>query len=248
MKSLDTLYSVPLLALVGLVLLARLPSSRQHLWVLAPLAFIYTVPLALFTAVPQFSEKLFGLSGNQLQHLLATYFGSLAILWLLSDLLARMKRWQALPASLIILGVAGSFGAVNYVDRHFIVSEITAFVVVVVASFAAAGALCSKRYSALKFLGLLFTFNVVFMLIAWPPIWSARLLFTFRMPPDELLAYLPHTLLIAVIDGIGLFILLIPFFLVATRVPLYRRQFARILNLPVQDTQEWGTPFQAGSV
>ena len=231
LQKLDIVYGLPLLALVGVVLLVRLFSSRQHLWILAPLLFIYAVPLSVFKVWPELTERLFGLHWSAMQHLLSTYFGSLAVLWLLSDLLARMKWWGRLPAAFVIMGGAAVLGAVNYPYRYHIISEVSAFVIVVVASFAVAGLCCSKRYAAGKFLAFLFACNVVFMLIVWPVIWACRMSVTFGEPAQELAEWLPRHIVIALIDGVGLFVLLIPFFLVASFVPLYKQQFRRVLNL-----------------
>jgi hypothetical protein len=231
-RKLDALYGLPLLALIGILLAVRLGWSRQHLWVLAPLRFIYTVPLALTTAWPEFPQQVFGQSPEELQHLLSTYFGSLAMVWLLSDLLARMRWWGKLPLTVVILGTGGLVGAINFPYRYGVIMMVSTFVVVVTASFAVAGLCCSKRYSVPKFTALLFAFNVVFMLVAWPVVWVPVMVNFYGMPVNEIPMALPHALIIAFVDGVGLFLLLIPFLLVALLVPFYRTQFKRILNLP----------------
>ncbi len=231
LKTLDSLYGVPLLLLLAAVLWVRLFSSWQHLWILAPLAFVYAVPLALNHFIPSLSMRLFGLGGGGVQHLVSTYFGSLALLWLLSDLLARVKTWALAPAAIVIMGLAGGLGTVNYPYRYHVVAELITFIVVVTASFALARICCPDRNSHKRFLLLLFVFNVGLMLAAWPPLWIAMQLAFFDAPPIELLLYLPQHLLISLVNGVGLFVFLVPFLLLSTCVPLYREQFRRVMRM-----------------
>jgi hypothetical protein len=227
----DSLYGVPLLVLLGLVLLSRLLSSRQYLWILGPLAFIYIAPLALALAVPSFSSGLFGLNGAAFQRLLSIYFGSLALVWLLSDVLARMKSWVAASGATSVMALAGFLGAINYPYRYHVAAEVLTFIIVIVSSFAVARICCARRYSSMRFLVFLFAFNVLFMLIAWPLLWMALMLKVFGEPLFVARAFLPHHLLIGLVDGAGLFLCLIPFLLVAFYVPIYKEHFRTLLRL-----------------
>jgi tetratricopeptide (TPR) repeat protein len=235
LQRVDSLYGVPLLVLLGLVLLSRLFSSRQYLWILGPLAFIYIAPLALALSVPSLSRILFGLSGAAFQHLLSIYFGSLALVWLLSDVLARMKSWLAAFSAALVMAVAGFVGAINYPYKYHAAAEVLTFIIVIVSSFAVARVCCTRRYSSMRFLVFLFSFNVLFMLIVWPLLWMALILKVFGEPLFVALALLPHHLVIGLVDGAGLCVCLIPFLLVAFYVPIYREHFRTLLRL--QDIQ-----------
>jgi hypothetical protein len=231
LRLLDSIYGVPLLVLLGLVLLARLFSSRQYLWILAPLAFIYIVPLALARVVPGLSSDLFGLNGAAFQHLLSIYFGSLALVCLLSDVLARMKSFGAALGAMSIMAVAGLLGSVNYPHRYHLAAEDLTFIIVIVSSVVVARFCCARRYSTKRFLLFLFASNVLFMLIAWPLAWMILLLRVFSFPSFAVPYLLPFQLLIGLMDGVGLFVCLIPFLLVVFYVPIYRESFRTVLRL-----------------
>jgi len=235
LKLVDSLYGVPLLVLLGLVLVSRLFSSRQYLWILGPLAFIYIAPLALALAVPGLTAGLFGLSGAAFQHMLSIYFGALALVWLLSDVLARMKSWGTAFGATSVMALAGFLGVINYPYRYHAAAEVLTFIIVIVSSFAVARACCARRYSSMRFLVFLFGFNVLFMLIVWPLLWMALMLKAFGEPLSVALAILPRHLFIGLADGAGLCLCLIPFLLVAFYVPIYREHFRTLLRL--QDIQ-----------
>ncbi len=231
LEMLDTLYGVPLLVVLALVLVVSLFSNRQHLWILAPLAFVYAAPQVLNFCLPEFSTGLFGLEGGRFQHLVSTYFGSLALLWLLSDVLSGMKTWARVPAAVLIMGVAGLLGAINYPHRYHVIAEIGTFIIVVMASFTLARVSSPGRYSPRRFLSLLFVFCVSLMLVLWPVVWVVMMGTVFGTPPIELVLRVPQHLLIALVNGVGLFVFLIPFLLLAAYVPHYREQFRKVLDI-----------------
>lgn len=234
LEVLDTLFGAPLLVVLGLVILASLLSSRQHLWILAPLAFVYSASLALSLCMPMLPLNLFGLGGNRLQQLISAYFGGLALLWLLSDVLAGMKVWMRVPAAMVILSAAGLLGTINYPHRYHMVAEIVTFVTVVTASFVLARVCCPGRWSRSRFLSMLLMFNVTLMLITWPALWIAMMLGIFHMPPVELIMRVPQCLLVALLNGVGLFVFQVPFLLLAVYVPLYREHFRKVFGLEPQ--------------
>ena len=231
LRSFDALYGVPLLLLLATVLWVRLFSNWQHLWILVPLAVVYVVPITLAYCIPPLSEMLFGLGGGNVQHLVSTYFGSLALLWLLSDLLARTKTWALAPVTVLIMGAAGLLGTINYPYRFHVLAEIITFIVVVTASFTLARVCSPGKYSAKRFYAFLFVFNVALMLVTWIPLWTVMQLFIFHAPPFELLFHLHQHVLISLVNGVGLFVFLVPFLLLASHVSLYREQFRKVLRI-----------------
>ncbi len=231
LETFDALYGVPLLLLLAMVLWVRLFSNWQHLWILAPLAVVYVLPITVAHFIPSLFEMLFGLKGGSVQHLVSTYFGGLALLWLLSDLLARAKTWALAPAAVVIMGLAGLLGTVNYGYRFHVLAEIVTFIAVVTASFTLARVCCPGSYSAKRFMTFLFVFNVALMLVIWPPLWIAMQVALFHFPLFELIVRLPQHLLISLVNGVGLFALMVPFLLLASYVPLYREQFRKVLQM-----------------
>jgi len=228
LKLLDMLYSLPLLALICALLMLRLFSSLQHIWILAPLGFIYVMPIVLCLLFPRFVYSLFGIEPWQFQHLLATYFGSLALVWLLSDILAWIKFPGALACAGGIMGVGGFMGIVNYPYAYCFVAEVLTFITVVLLSFVLARAITRRRYSRARFVAFLFLFNVSLMLFVWPVAFSLLAL------TDELTmqtALIVRHLIISLVNGVGLFVCLIPFALLAFHVPLYRQQFRTLMGL-----------------
>lgn len=237
LRVLDAIYGLPLLAVLACLLVLRIISSRQHLWILAPLGFVYVVPLTVALAVPQLTVDLMGLDAAHFEHRAAMYFGSLALVWLLSDVLARLKPWSTALSVAVILSVGGSLGLVNFArgyDIYHITLAILAFIIVVIASFAAARFYCSRRYSRWRFLAFLLGFNVFFMMVVWPLLWTAIMVLVFDRSLLAIAIDLPTCLLIALVNGVGMFILLVPFLMLAFFVPLYNEQFAKILRLAQQ--------------
>jgi hypothetical protein len=184
---------------------------------------------------------LFGLGGANVQHLVSVYFGSLALLWLLSDLLARMEPAHVRPTAVAIMMVAGALGTVNYPYRYHVVAEILTFILVVVGSFSLARHYCSRRYSAARFITLLFVFCITLMLVIWPVLWMALSWAVFPESPGMMRSALPHHLLISLVNGVGLCVFLIPFLLVTACVPLYRDSFRKLLRIPSCLQQNTGT-------
>ena len=232
LRLIDAMYGVPLLLLLLAVLWIRCFSNWEYLWILAPLAFAFAAPTLLAQAIPGLAESLFGLGGGSIQHLVATYFGSLALLLLLSDLVARLKTWQIVPAAVAVMAGAGLVGTINYPHRYHVLAEILTFVAVLTISVFLARGNNPGMWRQGHFIRLLFIFIVVFMLIVWPVTWVALQLAVFGQSPFMLLSYLPMHLLISLVNGVGLCLFLTPFLLLVGHVPLYRKHFRRMLRIP----------------
>ncbi|MBI4559696.1 MAG: hypothetical protein HY706_19070 [Candidatus Hydrogenedentes bacterium] len=137
----------------------------------------------------------------------------------------------ALVSTATVMALAGILGLVNYPYRYHAVAEHATFVVAVIGSFVLAGRCCERHYSPMRFMGLLCGFSIVLVLLTWPVLWISLMIIFFNLQRSEVLEHLPTHFAIALAAGVGLFLGVVPFMMVAFFVPVYKRQLTKILRL-----------------
>jgi hypothetical protein len=244
--------ATPLCALFLLLITWRSFSNPRHLLLLVPVALICHIGLLIGFLLPDFSETFFGLRNEWLQTLLNVYFISLGVFWLTSDFIPRVKPAVGALSAVVIMLAAGPLGLVSlgapdgptlYPHYPQAIAEHICFVVVVIGSALLARACCGPKCTPLKFTLTLLVWNVLYMLVLWPSIWVILMLSLYRKDAWVIPYYLPKHFVIALVDGVGLFLLQLPFLILIFCSAFHRQRFERLLRLmPVESLSPPLTP------
>lgn len=238
LRELDNLYAAPLLAAVLLLLILGLRRGTVSKWMIALVAFVYVAPTVIIPIIPHPLMDDYSVSTGASQRLFSVFFGSLLLVWLLSGRLSRLRPARAAAATAAVLTVGGVLGTVTRLFNPVAAAAHVTFIIVFIESMVLTRLVCRRRYSARRFIAWLFIFNVATMLQVWPSLSWVALVGVHDIPPDAVLRQvMPMMLALALFDGVGLFIGLIPFLLVAFRASPHREHFRRILRLDTVATQ-----------
>jgi len=237
--------ATPLHALFLLLITWRSFSNPRHLLLLVPVALICHIGLLIGFLFPDLSETFFGLRNEQLQTLLDIYFISLGVFWLTSDFTFRMKPAVGALCAAAVMLAAGTLGLVSFgapdgptLYQHYphAIAEHVCFVVVVIGSALLARACCGPKCTPLKFTLTLLVWNVLYMLVIWPSIWVILMLTLYREDAWVIPYYLPKHFGIAFVDGVGLFLLQLPFLILIFCSAFHRQRFERLMRITPRES------------
>jgi hypothetical protein len=231
-----------------LVLLLLVKENRDlHAWTIL-------IPFLLLSEILwPWMDRLFSLSSPSMEHYGASLQWLLVgwtAIWLLGPWLARVRPLLNFALAVMLaalIGVAAQFGSYGnaYLNMQLLDYAVWMFALLVAMVFSAA--CCRKKYSPRRFLAWLVPWMVVGVTVgiacefAW--LLLPRYLAGGR-PPD--LSLLSRLVIACLCEAGILYVLNLPFMILAFRVPTYRERFRRVLRLPLPpDASPAAVPFDA---
>lgn len=214
-----------------MLLMVRRANRKLSAWLVLLPALI--LPLALSCLLGQGDiNAIFGFLGDSLTLLLF----SMAFLWLYADRLENLPRPGAFLGGVMILVVAGIIGIVSVFSLNFtaIISGLFLYSIlatIIISILALAGVACKKRYTPQLYLAWSFIISVV-------GIGGLLSLFYFffvmmqSMGIGNLLFGVVIALILGFIGSTVLFLLLLPFLILALWAPAFQPRFYAIFRLP----------------
>ncbi len=237
-------YSVPGLALwvvlIGAIVLVKANRNPQALLILMPLLIVNLLWLG-FVKLLHFPSS----ARVQFDPLFASYTIGVAVLWLFAHKLGNRNRFVTFLLALALMAVLGLIGAISYCGLTF--SQQTVGVLILLAmsalamllGFVLSGWQCRNRYSGLRFVLYLALWTIVTCLASTLMIYST--VFIIQQTPVPISTVLLMVSIVGLIFGACLYVINLPFIILALRSPFFRERFYACLRLKSMPT----TPGQA---
>ncbi len=228
------------MVLLGAIVLVKANRNPRALLILLPLlaANMLWFGFVKLLNFPSITRAEFG-------PLFASYTVGIAVLWLFAHKLGNRNRFSTFLLALIIMIVVGLVGLASYSTGEF--SEQTVVFLMFLAILALAALVgfvlaawrCREHYNGLRFILWLGIWTVIgsivsllfFMGIMFIVVGNVR---------DNLTSMLPQVLVMGLVAGLLLYVINLPFMILALRISFFRERFyacLRIKSMPTTTRQ-----------
>jgi len=227
-------YSAPgLLLWLALILVLVLPKSnrdRRALLIIVPLVFVNLLWLVF--------KKVSGMPSSEAQQfdmLFQSMAIGIAVLWLIAHKLGGFNGFVRFCLSLGILALVAGLGTLSYYTGFS--GETAIFVVVLVfmsiillLAMAVAGWLCKRQYLPVRYMLWLGLCTLLGSVVAMFGVFIVGMLFIFPGQP-KLMSMIFEVAGVGLIFGVCLYVLNLPYMILAFRSPFFRERFFACLSL-----------------
>jgi len=231
-------YSMPALGLWIVLALAILLVRENR----DPRVLLIFIPIFLMRLLWSRFQPILGAPSDVLEvfrALIDALAIGLAVLWLLAYKLGNRNRFVSFLLALVVLAGLTIVAVVSYqVWAPFVDYELVTFqslgIATVLLIFVLAGWRCRKRYGPWRFMLWLAVWTIVISLVA---IIAFFLIAEGPSDPiEEILRQMPRVLLVGLIFAICIYVLNLPFMILAFASPFFRRRFYAYFHLKSMPT------------
>jgi len=232
-------YSVPGLALWAVlalaIILVKANRNPQALLILAPLLILNLLWFGFVKLLHVPSSAMV-----QFDPLFASYTMGVTVLWLLAHKLGNRNRSVTFFLALIIMIVVGFVGLASYSMGEFsgetmlFITFLSILALAVLVSFVLASLLCKRHYNGLRFILWLAFWTVINSVAAM--LVFMLIMFLFQSMPNNLIPMLLQVLVMGLVVGLLLYVINLPFMILALRSSFYRERFYACLRLKSMPT------------
>ncbi|MCH7559047.1 MAG: hypothetical protein IIB56_16565 [Planctomycetes bacterium] len=227
-------YSIPGLALwvvlIAAFIFIKANRNPQALLILAPLLILNLLWLAFKKVMVLGSAdiEMFSMVFNSL-------VVSITVLWLFAHKLGNRNRFVTFLLALALMAVLGLIGAISYCGLTFSQQTVGALILLAMSAlamllgFVLAGWQCRNRYSGLRFVLYLALWTIVTCLASTLVIYST--VFIIQQTPIPIFTVLLMVSIVGLILGACLYVINLPFIILAFRSPFFRERFYACLRL-----------------
>jgi peptidoglycan/LPS O-acetylase OafA/YrhL len=225
------------LALILVFVLPKSNRNRRALLIIAPLVVVNLLWLLFKKAMGMPSS-----AAQQFDMLFQSISISIAVMWLIVHKLGNRNRFVTFLRALALMAVIGLVGAISYFGPNFsqqtigaiIMLTISAFVILL--GFVLAGRRCRIRYSGLRFMLYLALWTVAVCLACTLVFYSVT--FSIVQVTVPISTILLLALVVGLIFGACLYVINLPFMILAFYSPFFRERFFACLRLKSMPTIE----------
>ncbi len=232
-------YSIPALALwvvlLGAIVLVKANRNPRALLIVLPLLVANLLWLG-FVRLLNFPS----VARVQYDPLFVSYTVGIAVLWLLAHKLGNRNRFVTFLLALIIMIVVGFVGLTSYSMGEFS-NETTLFLaflavlaLAVLVGFVLAARLCQKHFNALRFMLWLALWTVINSVAAM--LTFMVIMFLVQSRPNNMIPILLQILIFGLVAGLLLYVINLPFMILALSSSFFRERFYACLRLKSMPT------------
>jgi len=228
-------YSIPALALwvvlLGAIVLVKANRNPRALLIFLPLLVVNLLWFG-FVKLLNFPS----ITKAQFDPLFASYTVGIAVLWLFAHKLGNRNRFVTFLLALIIMIVVGLVGLASYSTGEF--SEQTVVFLMFLAILALAALVgfvlaawrCREHYNGLRFILWLGIWTVIGSIVSLLFFMGIMFIVVGNVP-DNLTSMLPQVLVMGLVAGLLLYVINLPFMILALRISFFRERFYACLRL-----------------
>ena len=227
-------------ALAWLVFVPLLLLKRNRTWqawlVFAPLLVVHAVWGVVNRAFPLPSS-----TSDFIGAIIGALAMGLAVLWLWGAQLMHRQRLVCFVRSAVVMAViivlsVLSRGGSGGDEERTIYTLISAGMLggSLLAGWAVAGFCCRRRYTARRFVLWVFVWCLVCSVLCCA---AVLVVDASRILPSDVWRYLLRRAIVGVVSGVGVFLVSLPFLILARVSPLYRERLHACLRLPGMSAQ-----------